>query len=59
MTRPGKIISALILAAVIAPILLILSVYAGLFGHLQSREELLRYENAKASVVLSLEGSPI
>lgn len=59
MTRPGKIISALILAAVIAPVLLILSVYAGLFGHLQSREELLRYENVKASVVLSLEGSPI
>jgi penicillin-binding protein 1A len=59
MARPGKIISALLLTSVIAPVILILSVYAGLFGHLQTREELLRYENAKASMVLSLEGSPI
>lgn len=33
-----------------------ISVYFGAFGHLQSREELLNYKNAEASIVLSDDG---
>ena len=39
--------------------LFILSVYLGLFGHIETRSELLNYKNATASVVLSEEGDII
>ena len=54
-----KIIIAALLALVILPAILILSVYCGAFGHLQTRKELLDYKNATASIVLSAEGELI
>ena len=47
------IITAVIFLGVIG---FVLSVYYGAFGHLQTREELLNYKNANASIVLSDDG---
>jgi penicillin-binding protein 1A len=38
------------------PVIYILSVYSGVFGHLQSKKELLSFKNATATSVLSSEG---
>jgi penicillin-binding protein 1A len=48
---------ALVIIAV--PVIFIIAVFAGVFGHLQSRNELLNYKNATATVVLSAEGKLI
>ena len=41
------------------PLIFIVSVYWGLFGHLQSKEELLNFRNAAATLVLSSENKLI
>jgi penicillin-binding protein 1A len=41
------------------PSVFVLSVYIGIFGHLQSKKELLNYKNATATMVLSSEGELI
>lgn len=50
------IIAAVILAL---PVILVISTYLGVFGHLQTRTELLNYKNATATQVLSAEGKLI
>ena len=49
----------LILTGILIPVIFFTAVYSGVFGHLQSKEELLSYKNATASVVLSDEGKVI
>jgi penicillin-binding protein 1A len=54
-----KIIIVILSTALIVSFLSLaffVSVYFGAFGHLQSREELLNYKNAEASIVLSDDG---
>ena len=41
------------------PAIFVFSVYVGLFGHLQSKKELLNFKNATATLVLSSEGELI
>ena len=55
----SKLITALALGALMVPALTVMLVWAGAFGHLQTRAELLHYRNALASVVLSSEGGEI
>jgi len=52
-------ISIVFLIAAILPVIFIVSVYSGAFGHLQTKDELLSYKNAAATVVLSDEGELI
>lgn len=51
----------LIIALVIfsLPVMFLVSVYSGVFGHLQSEKELLNFKNAVATLVLSSEGKLI
>ncbi len=49
-------ILTIVLAGGIAFLIFIMAVWSGAFGHLQSKEELMNYKNATASVVLSDEG---
>jgi penicillin-binding protein 1A len=44
---------------VVIPVIFIVSVYSGAFGHLQTREELLNFRNATATLVLSSENKLI
>lgn len=59
MKRIHKIILIIATLTFVVPGLFIVFVYCGLFGHLQSKEELYNYKNATASVVLSEEGELI
>jgi len=59
MKKPWIIIIVSIVLTFIIPGLIYLFVYWGLFGHLQNKEELLKFKNVTASVVLSVEGEPI
>jgi len=45
--------------AMVIPVIFIVSVYSGAFGHLQTREELLYFRNATATLVLSSENQLI
>src|SRR5450759_89014 len=54
-----KTILAITLAILSLPVIFVVSVNSGLFGHLQSKEELLNYKNATATSVLSSEGKLI
>ncbi len=47
------------LVTIALPAIFVVSLYLGAFGHLQSKEELLNFKNATASVVLSAESEPI
>lgn len=51
------IIAASVLAAL--PVIFVICVLSGVFGHLQTRNELLNYKNATATLVLSSEGKLI
>jgi penicillin-binding protein 1A len=53
---PGAIFSFVFVPVVLITILFVFSVYLGLFGRLHSKEELLGFKNATASLVLSDEG---
>ncbi|HUX95047.1 MAG TPA: transglycosylase domain-containing protein [Bacteroidales bacterium] len=59
MKRRLKIIIAALLVLIALPVVFILFIYFGAFGHLQNRKELLDYKNATASIVLSAEGELI
>lgn len=54
-----KTILAITLAILSLPVIFVVSVNSGLFGHLQNKEELLNYKNASATSVLSSEGKLI
>jgi penicillin-binding protein 1A len=47
------------LGMLLLPVIFVFSVYCGLFGHLQTKGELLSYKNANATTVLSSEGELI
>ncbi len=51
------IITASVLA--VLPVVFVICVLSGVFGHLQTRNELLNYKNATATLVLSAEGKLI
>jgi penicillin-binding protein 1A len=57
--RKRNIIIAVLLTIVLLDGLIIISVYRGVFSHLQGRKELLSFKNATASKVLSSEGEII
>ena len=59
MKKYWKIIIATGIILVALPAIFIFSVYSGLFGHLQSKKELITFKNATATSVLSSEGEPI
>ena len=59
MKKTGKIILKISLLTILVLGIFIGSVYFGVFGHLKSREELLSFKNATASLVLSEEGELI
>jgi len=54
-----KIIIATGIILVALPVIFIFRVYSGLFGHLQTKKELLTFKNAAATSVLSSEGELI
>jgi penicillin-binding protein 1A len=54
-----KIIIAIGIILLVLPVIFVFSVYSGLFGHLQSKKELLNFKNATATLVLSSEGELI
>ena len=56
MSKKAWIILSIILVIILIPIIFIIAVYNGRFGHIQSKQELLSYQNATASVVLSDDG---
>ena len=57
--KAGKIILTAIVSLTVLLALFIFSVYAGFFGHIAGRQELINYKNASASVVLSDDGKII
>jgi penicillin-binding protein 1A len=59
LKRHWKKIVIIILVMLLLPVIFVLSVYCGVFGHLQTKEELLNYKNANATTVLSSEGELI
>ena len=59
MKRKRNIIIAVLLTIVLLDSLIIVSIYRGVFSHLQGRKELLSFKNATASKVLSSEGEII
>ena len=59
MKKDWKIIIAIAIILPALPAIFIFSVYIGLFGHLQSKKELLNFKNATATLVLSSEGELI
>jgi membrane carboxypeptidase/penicillin-binding protein len=56
MKKRQNIIIAALLVTIALPVLFIVLIYCGAFGHLQSKKELLNFKNATASKVLSAEG---
>jgi penicillin-binding protein 1A len=59
MKKSWKIILMIILSTGLTLVIFIASVFLGAFGHLQSKNELLSYKNATATVVFSEEGEVI
>ena len=59
MKKDWKIIIAIAIILPALPAIFVFSVYVGLFGHLQSKKELLNFKNATATLVLSSEGELI
>ncbi len=56
LKRPGIIVSGIFLLIAAVTGMFMLSVYLGAFGRLQSKQELLGFKNATASLVFSEEG---
>ena len=56
LKKAAKILIIAFLVAIFAGVIFILSVYWGAFGHLKNNDELMDFENATASVVLSDKG---
>ena len=59
MKKDWKTIIAIVIILLALPAIFVFSVYSGLFGHLQSKKELLNFKNATATSVLSSEGELI
>jgi penicillin-binding protein 1A len=59
LRKHWKKLIIIFLVMLLLPVLFVLSVYKGVFGHLQTKDELLNYKNATATVVLSSEGELI
>ena len=59
MKKNWKTITAIAIILLALPAVFVFSVYIGLFGHLQSKKELLNFKNATATSVLSSEGDLI
>ncbi len=59
MKKNWKIILIITLVILALPVIFVVSVYSGVFGHLQSKKELLNFKNATATIVLSSEGKLI
>ena len=59
MKKHWKTVLAIALVILALPVIFVVSVYFGVFGHLQSNKELLNYKNAVATVVLSSDGNLI
>jgi penicillin-binding protein 1A len=59
MNKRQNIIIGALLVTIALPVLFIVLIYCGAFGHLQSKKELLNFKNATASRVLSAEGELI
>ena len=59
MKKAAKIILIIILSTIVLISIFFISVYSGAFGQLQSREKLLDFKNAQASIVLSDSGEII
>jgi len=57
--KDWKTIIAIVIILLALPAIFVFSVYSGLFGHLQSKKELLNFKNATATSVLSSEGELI
>jgi penicillin-binding protein 1A len=57
--KDWKTIIAIAIILLALPVIFVFSVYIGLFGHLQSKKELLNYKNATATLVISSEGELI
>ncbi|HLP74123.1 MAG TPA: transglycosylase domain-containing protein [Bacteroidales bacterium] len=56
MKKIATIILTLAFIGLLAGVAFYMAVYHGAFGHLQTKQELLNYNNAQASIVLSAEG---
>jgi penicillin-binding protein 1A len=54
-----KTIIKIVAVIISLPIIFLIFIYLGVFGHLQTRKELLNYKNATATTVLSAEGKLI
>lgn len=59
MKKLWKYIIIAVSVLVALPLILVICVSSGVFGHLQTKEELLNYKNATATQVLSAEGKLI
>jgi len=59
MKKNWKTVLKIALVISVLPVIYVVSVYSGAFGHLQSKEELQNFKNATATVVLSSEGELI
>ena len=59
LKRYWKKIVVIFLVMLLLPVIFVFSVYFGVFGHLQTTDELLNYKNANATIVLSAEGELI
>jgi len=56
LQKRWKIIAAAIALVILIPVIFITSVYAGIFGHLPGKKDIISYKNSTATVVLSAEG---
>src|SRR5664280_373489 len=59
LKKNWKTLLIIALVILLLPVVFVVSVYSGVFGHLQSKKELLNFKNAMATSVLSSEGKLI
>jgi penicillin-binding protein 1A len=59
LKKNWKTILKIALVIIALPVILLVLIFSGAFGHLQSKKELLNYKNATATTVLSSEGKLI
>src|SRR5665647_572854 len=59
LKRHWKTLVIIFSGMLLLPVIFVFSVYYGVFGHLQTKNELLNYKNANATIVLSSEGELI
>lgn len=59
LKRHWKTLVIIFSGMLLLPVIFVFSVYCGVFGHLQTKNELLNYKNANATIVLSSDGELI